>query len=87
MSRNGQRDGKNYHSKLGDFEAFDRCPPDVREALREAAFNWSAPWAYNQCKKLPSYAVVGMIKAGDRSHEAKADQRLEATALLAELGL
>jgi len=70
VKRNGHR-GTSYNGKLSELEAFERCHPEVRDALRSCVFKWSSAWALNYQRKNGSKATVKMLREADTRTIAK----------------
>lgn len=58
--------GRVSRSRRDKWQAFDACPPSVRQALRDAAFDWSAAWAEAEVKRQGAQNVVEMIAKADQ---------------------
>lgn len=68
--RNSRTTSVNYTPRLGQWEAFDLCPPEVREALTLAVISFDAGAAYRYSKKHGPAATVRWIEQGNLA-EAK----------------
>lgn len=42
----------NYKPRYTNMEAYDLCPKEVRDALKEGPQGWSAAWCLRRLKKL-----------------------------------
>lgn len=77
-----------YKSRLNPMDAYDMCAPSVRNALANAAFDWSAAWALNKSRKLGAKAIVEAIAKGDAAQIMKDQIRVWGMELtLEEIGL
>lgn len=80
MGANTTQNGRGYHAKHDDFWYFDRLPPTARNALAEAAFNWSSGAVYNRWQRgKPGYKtgkdIAVLIKQWDRATIKKEDRK------------
>ena len=73
MGSNSSRVGRAVSHTKPDMWYFDQLPPSARQALANAAFNWSAGAVLNRWKRAsPGYKTGKQIAANVADWDAKA---------------
>lgn len=71
MKGNNQARGRGVRRKLSEADAYEMLPPEVRKALQEGVFEWSASFCVGHVKRHGIAATIERLRHGDM-HTIKA---------------
>ena len=74
MPSNNVGSGRSYRTSLRDDEAFNQLPRELRDALNNAMFDWSAAWVWQRWRKgMGVQQLILSIQLSDKE-KARVDE-------------